>query len=137
MVLATAWPQGADCSRDTGCQVPNLRLGTPAGSLGAHGLADVLPGRCQPVAGARDSRCLSYLVGLRHAPTLQRTSPGRRLVLAVHHLDCLTSGSLVHVPLACVHGSATKPAERRQSKLPGELAANSPDRARPEQEKSA
>ena len=78
------------------------------------------------MAGARDWRCVSCLAGLRHAPTLQRASPSRRLVLAVHHFDSLTSGSPVHLPLAYVHGSATKRAERRQSKLPGELAATSP-----------
>ena len=63
-------------SRNGGSNAPGAvpgrakaELGNACGKLGAHGLADVLPGRCQPVAGARDSRCLSYLVGLRHAPT--------------------------------------------------------------------
>jgi hypothetical protein len=68
----------------------------------------------------------------RLAPTLQRTSPGRRVVLVVHHLDSLIPGRPPHIPLVVFHSRAPSRAKRRQSKLPGQLAATSPDRSRAE-----
>src|SRR4030095_6711996 len=48
----------------------------------------------RPVAGARDSRCLSRPAGLRHAPTLWRASLDRRMVLAVHLIFSPVDSSL-------------------------------------------
>ena len=122
------------------CLCPRPRRGagsprSPRGRLPCAGAVQGHPTRTK-VRGSRrrecDSRCLSRpRRSSSRADSVARVARPRP-VLAVHHLDSLTSGSPVHVLLACVHGSATKPAESRQSKLPGQLAATSPDRSRTE-----